>query len=61
MKGMSCLLSCLFLTILTGNAQQRWVVAQDGSGDFKSVQLALDAIKDGNNDSVEVFVKRNIP
>ena len=60
MKGMFSLLSCLFLNLLTGHAQQRWVVAQDGSGDFRSVQLALDAIKEGNNDPVEIYVKKGI-
>ena len=58
MKWMFSLLSCLFLGLLNGHAQQRWVVAQDGSGDFKTVQMALDAIKEGNNDPVEVFVKK---
>jgi hypothetical protein len=45
MKGMLCWLSCLFLSLLNGYSQQRWVVAQDGSGDFKSVQMALDVNK----------------
>jgi pectinesterase len=50
----------LLLIMFNGFSQKKWVVAQDGSGDFKTVQLALDAIKEGNNDPVEVFVKKGI-
>ena len=50
----------LLLIMFNGFTQKKWVVAQDGSGDFKTVQSALDAIKEGNNDPVEVFVKKGV-
>ncbi len=56
-----CFTGILMLLIMfNGFTQKKWVVAQDGSGDFKTVQSALDAIKEGNNDPVEVFVKKGV-
>jgi len=60
MKRICCTGILLLLIMFNGFSQKKWVVAQDGSGDFKSVQQALDAIKEGNSDAVEVFVKKGI-
>jgi pectinesterase len=42
------------------SAQKRFVVAQDGSGDFKTVQAAFDAIPAGNKSPMEVYVKKGV-
>lgn len=38
----------------------RFIVAKDGSGDFTSVQSALDAVPEGNASRFEIFVKNGI-
>lgn len=60
MKSFLILISFIFLLVLTSSAQQKLVVAQDGSGNYKTVQQALDAIKAGNKDPIEVYVKKGI-
>jgi pectinesterase len=52
----------LLLSISNSNlaAQKRHTVAQDGSGDFKTVQAALDAIPEGNDKPVTIFIKKGI-
>jgi len=43
---------------LAGHAQKnRFVVAADGSGDFRTVQAAFDAVPDGNADWLTIVVK----
>jgi pectinesterase len=37
-----------------------YVVAQDGSGNFKTVQAALDAVHEGNNKPVTIFIKNGV-
>jgi len=51
----------LFLLIVAqGTAQRKLVVAQDGSGDFLTVQQAFDVIPSGNIDPYVVFVKKGV-
>lgn len=51
----------LFLLIVAqGTAQKKLVVAQDGSGDFLTVQQAFDVIPSGNIDPYVVFVKKGV-
>jgi pectinesterase len=59
---MKKLLIYLFALISFANvyAQKRVIVALDGSGDFKTVQAAFDAVPAGNNKPVEIFVKKGI-
>ncbi len=38
----------------------RLIVSKDGSGDFTSVQSALDAVPEGNDSRVEIFIKNGI-
>lgn len=38
----------------------RLIVAQDGSGDFNSVQAALDAVPEGNASRFGIFIKKGI-
>jgi pectinesterase len=40
--------------------QHKMIVAHDGTGDFKTVQAALDAVKEGNTDTVTIFIKRGL-
>lgn len=42
------------------NAQQKIIVAQDGTGNYRSVQEALDAVPAGNSKPVTVFVRKGI-
>lgn len=56
MKKGLLLLAVLIMVIHA--AAQRITVAQDGSGDYKTVQAALDAIKPGNEKPVTVFIKK---
>ncbi len=37
---------------------KKLVVAADGSGDFKTVQSAFDAVPTGNKDTITIYVKR---
>jgi len=51
------LLSCLFQISF---AQQRIVVAQDGSGQYRTVQAALDAVPAGKDKPVYIFIKKGV-
>jgi len=53
------LLFCSILCSLNLSAQpkKKLVVAQDGSGDFKTVQAAIDAVPMGNTTPVEIYIK----
>ena len=42
----------------TGNTHYTYVVAQDGSGDFESIQAAIDASKAFPKERVTIFVKK---
>jgi pectinesterase len=49
------------LSFLSLNAQpKKLVVAQDGSGNYKSVQAAFDAVPDNNEKPVLIYVKNGI-
>ncbi len=45
---------------LLGNAQKKWVVASDGSGKFKSIQAALDAVPVDNKKRIIIDVRPGI-
>ena len=46
--------SCLFV------ADGQTIVAADGSGDFKTVQAALDHVPDNNDRPVVIHIKRGV-
>lgn len=51
----------LTLVIFAGaNGQNRIIVARDGSGNYKTVQEAFNAIAPNSNQPVEVFVKKGV-
>ncbi len=55
--GVILLLSIFHSTVFP---QKKITVAQDGSGDFKTVQSALDVIPEGNDKPVTIFIKKGI-
>lgn len=61
---MKRLIPAYFLTMLltgaTVSAQQRLIVAADGSAAFASVQAALDAISPTATEPVQIFVKKGV-
>jgi pectinesterase len=52
-----CLSLLSFMPYSKLRVKYDYVVAQDGSGDFKTVQAALDAVPEGNNKPVSIFIK----
>src|SRR5579863_4434214 len=42
---------------VVGGVAADWIVAQDGSGDSKTVQAALDAVPKGNTKPFVIFIK----
>lgn len=48
------------LSSLAIAAQQKIIVAQDGSGQYKTVQEALDAVPSGNSKPFTIFIKKGI-
>lgn len=53
-------LTVLLFTSLASMAQQKITVAKDGSGQYTSVQAALDAIPTPNTKPVTIFIKKGI-
>jgi len=45
---------------LTSYSQKKITVAQDGSGNYTTVQAALDAVPEGNDKTVIIHIKRGI-
>jgi pectinesterase len=43
---------------LAAQSKKRITVAQDGSGDFKTVQAAIDAVPPVNTSPVEIYIKK---
>jgi pectinesterase len=50
----------LIITVIPALAQKRIVVAADGSGNYKTVQEAINAVGDNSKTITEVFVKKGI-
>jgi len=42
------------------SARPAWIVAQDGSGKFRTVQAALDAVPLSNKEAVSIFIKKGV-
>ncbi|TMI65058.1 MAG: pectin esterase [Bacteroidetes bacterium] len=51
------IVSCFVITV---TAQQKIIVAADGSGNYQTVQSAFNSISEKNNKPVTVFVKKGI-
>jgi pectinesterase len=53
----------IFISFFVGStlyAQKKIVVAQNGTGNYKTVQAALDAVPEGNKDPVTIFIRNGI-
>lgn len=48
------------LIAFAGFAQKKLIVAKDGSGQFKTVQAALNAVPEGNAKPVTIYVKNGV-
>jgi pectinesterase len=60
MKKIGWLLFFFVFAIIKANAQKKLVVAQDGSGAYKTVQEAINAVPDNSVSPTEIFVKKGI-
>lgn len=58
-KTLLCMMAAVCLTAYAGNESSPYhaVVAQDGSGDYKTVQAAIDAVPDGRTEPWLILVK----
>src|SRR4051812_30911488 len=57
MRSVILILSISFL-FYSAAAQKKITVAKDGSGNYTSVQAALDAVPEGNKQKLVIFVKK---
>ena len=59
---MKKLILLFFITLFCANlqAQKHITVAQDGSGDYKTVQAAFDAIPQNNKRPIEIDIKKGV-
>lgn len=46
--------------MMTASAQKKITVAADGSGDYKTIQAALNAVPEGNAKRTTIFVKKGV-
>ncbi|MBO9617613.1 MAG: pectin esterase [Niabella sp.] len=59
-KKLLLITGCLLLVAIAFAAKPDFTVAQDGSGDFKTVQEAIDAIPDLKNTQTIVYIKNGV-
>lgn len=52
------LICAVIVLVMQAQAQKRMVVALDGSGNYKTVQEAINAVPDRSNAVTEIFVKK---
>lgn len=57
---MKQLLFAILLWPVMASAQKKVTVAADGSGDYTSVQAALDAVPEGNSKPFTIFIRKGI-
>ncbi|RYY40131.1 MAG: pectin esterase [Chitinophagaceae bacterium] len=60
MKPILTVFILLLCTALAAQKKGDWVVAQDGSGRFRSVQDAIDAVPEGNVVPQTIFIRRGV-
>jgi pectinesterase len=58
MKNLLMLFLGSLLVLKSFAGSKPWVVAQDGSGNYKTVQAALDAVPENNSTPIQIFIKR---
>jgi pectinesterase len=53
--------ACILVSAsLWAHSQKKIVVAQDGTGNYRTVQAALDAVPEGNDKVITIFIKKGI-
>jgi pectinesterase len=60
MKKYGLLLSLTLLWAFMVTAQKKLIVAKDGSGQFSTVQAALNAVPESNTKPVTIFIKKGV-
>lgn len=60
MKRLGCILFLLTICSIAFAQNRRLVVATDGSGNFKTVQAAINAVPDSSSQPTEIFIKKGI-
>ncbi|HEY4327000.1 MAG TPA: pectinesterase family protein [Mucilaginibacter sp.] len=60
MKKTALIIIGLLLAINAFSNKKRVVVAQDGSGDYKTVQAAFDAVPLNNKSAIEIYIKKGV-
>ncbi|WP_372648126.1 pectinesterase family protein [Draconibacterium sp.] len=60
MKIKGNILLCLLLLLVSSAKAWDFVVAKDGSGDFETVQEAIDAVPDFRKNRTTIFIKKGI-
>jgi pectinesterase len=60
MKQLLILLIGLIVPLVGKTQEKRWVVAQDGSGNFKTVQEAINAVPDFRQKTTVIFIKKGV-
>jgi pectinesterase len=60
MKRLSILIACITITLCSFSQLNKIIVAQDGTGKYKTVQAALDAIPANNKKPVTIFIKNGV-
>lgn len=51
---------CLFISGTLLAQKNKWTVAADGSGNFKTIQQALDKVPSNNNNPITIYVKKGV-
>src|SRR5919112_1106786 len=59
-KLFSCVLLLMISTTLHAQIKYDFVVAKDGSGNFKTVQEAIDAVPDFRKKETTIFIKNGV-
>jgi pectinesterase len=60
MRKLLLICSILLCLIKANAANKRITVAQDGSGNYKTVQEAINAVADGSNTRTEIYIKKGV-
>ena len=59
-KSLSFLIVLCIISIHSFAQAKKIIVAKDGSGNYTTVQAALDAVKPGNTKPVSIFIKKGL-
>ena len=59
-KTLTILLALFFSTLVAQAQAYHFTVAKDGSGDFKTVQEAIDAVPDFRKNTTTIFIKNGV-